>query len=113
MRILFANGTADIDLPAVLGQLKVTIKSVIDDFTAQVPSNFEALFETFVLLSPRKVRVTCRFTRALEDVCHLGFEFWNSPVTIKPCRSAKWVNINRLSYGVPNDAIVEAIHPPW
>ena len=76
-----------------------------------MPDNFEALFEAFVLLSPRKVGVTCRSMRALEDVCHLGLEFRNSPVTIKPCRSAKWVNITRLSYGVPNDAIIEAPRP--
>ena len=111
MRTPFAKQMADIDLPAVPGQPKVTVKSVIDDFRAQVPSNFDALFEAFVLLSPRKVRVTCRSTRALENVCHLGFEFRNSPVTIKPCRSAKWLNITRLSYGVPNDAIVEALRP--
>ena len=111
MRIPFANRTADIDLPVVQGQPKATIKSVIDVFREQVPNNFEALFEAFVLLSSRKVRVTCRTTRALEDVCNLGLEFQNSPVVIKPCRSAKWVNVTRLSYGVPNDVILEALRP--
>lgn len=111
MRIPFANRTADIDLPAAPGQPKVTVKSVIDAFREQVPNNFEALFEAFVLLSPRKVRVTCRNTRALEDVCNLGLEFRNSPVQIKPCRSAKWVNVTRLSYGVPHDTIMEALRP--
>ena len=111
MRIPFANRTADVDLPAVPGQPKVTVKAVIDAFRDQVPNNFEALFEAFVLLSPRKVRVTCRNSRALEDVCHLGLSFRDSPVTVHPCRSAKWVNITRLSYGVPNEAILAALSP--
>ena len=111
MRIPFANRTADVDLPAVPGQPKVTVKAVIDSFRDQVPNNFEALFEAFVLLSPRKVRVTCRNARALEDVSHLGLSFRDSPVTFHPCRSAKWVNITRLSYGVPNEAIITALSP--
>ena len=111
MRIPFANRTADVDLPAVPGQPKVTVKAVIDAFRDQVPNNFEALFEAFVLLSPRKVRVTCRTSRALEDVCHLGLSFRDSPVIFHPCRSAKWVNITRLSYGVPNEAILAALSP--
>ena len=60
MRIPFANRTADVDLSAVPVQPKVTVKVVIDDFREQLPSNFSELFEAFVLLSPRKVRVTCR-----------------------------------------------------
>ena len=111
MRIPFANRMADIDLPVVQGQPKATVKSVIDVFREQVPNNFEELFEAFVFLSPRKVRVTCRSARALEDVCNLGLEFRNSPVVIKPCRSAKWVNVTRLSYGVPNDVIIEVLRP--
>lgn len=111
MRIPFANRTADVDLPAVPGQPKVTIKSVIDDFRAQLPSNFEMLFEAFVLLSPRKVRVTCRTPRALEEVQHLGLAYRNSAVTFHPCRTARWVNVTRLSYGVPNEAIQAALSP--
>ena len=49
--------------------------------------------------------------RALADMCNLGPDFRNYPVTIKPCRSATWVNITCLGYGVPNDAIVEALRP--
>ena len=60
---------------------------------------------------PARCGFTCLSTRALEDVCNLVLEFWNSPVPIKPCRLAKWVNVTRLSYGVPNDAIIEALRP--
>ena len=48
MRIPFANRTADVDFPAVPGQLKVTIKTVIGSFREHVSSNFE-----FVFLPPR------------------------------------------------------------
>ena len=112
MRIPYANRTADVDLPAKPGQPKVTVKAVIDDFRSQLPSNFTDLFEAFVLLSPRKVRVTCRTPFKLEEVGHLGLTFRESPVTIRPCRSAKWVNVTRLSYGVPNEAL-EAVLSPY
>jgi hypothetical protein len=111
MRIPFANRTADVDLPVIEGQPKVNVKAIVDSFRDQVPSNFEALFEAFVLLSPRKVRVTCRSTKTLEEVCHLGLTFRNSPVKFNPCRSAKWVQVTKLSYGVPNEALITALKP--
>ena len=48
MRIPFANRTADVDLPAVPGQPKVTVRAVIDAFRDQVLRDFETLFEAFV-----------------------------------------------------------------
>ena len=111
MRIPFANRTADVDLPVAPGQPKVTVKIVIDAFREQLPSNFAELFEAFVLLSPRKVCVTCRTPRRLEELLHLGLTFRNTPVTFHPCKTAKWVNITRLSYGVPPEAITEALRP--
>ena len=107
----FANHTVDVELPFTVAQPKITVKSIIDDFRSQLPSNFEGLFEAFVFLSPKKVRVTCRNNRALEDVCNLGLTYRNSLVTFRPCRPAKWVNITRLSYGVPNEAITDALTP--
>ena len=115
MRIPYANRTADVvcrtadvGLP---GQPKVTVKAVTDDFRAKLPSNFTDFFEAFVLLSPRKVRVTCRTPFKLEEVGLLGLTFHQSPVTIRPCRAAKWVNITRLSYGVPNEALETVLSP--
>ena len=99
------------DLPAVEGRPKVTVKSVIDSFRGQVPSNFSDLFEGFVLLSPRKVRVTCRTPRALEEVQNLGLDYHGQHVVFRPCRTAKWVNVTRLSYGIPNDALTSALRP--
>ena len=112
MRIPYANRTADVDLLAKPGQPKVTVKAVIDDFRAQLPSNFTDLFEAFVLLLPRQVRVTCRTPFELEEVGLLGLTFWQSPVTIRPCWAAKWVNVTQLSYGVPNEA-PETVSKPY
>ena len=98
-------------MPVTPGQAKVTVKSVIDSFREQLPDHFSDLFEAFVPLSPRKVRVTCRSPRALEEVQHRGLLFHNNAVTFNPCRTAKWVNVTRLSYGIPNDAIQAALDP--
>ena len=91
----FANRTADVDLPFSDGQARVTVKVVIDDFKAQMPEYFTDVLEAFVLLSPRLVRVTCRNARNLEDFSNLTCRA--SPVIVRPCRTAKWVNLTRLS----------------
>ena len=109
MRIPFANRTADVDLPVSDGQARVTVKAVIDDFKVQMPENFSDVLEAFVLLSPRLVRVTCGTARNLEEFCNLGLTFRGSPVIARPCRTAKWVNLTRLSYGVPVDTIIDAL----
>ena len=75
MRIPFANRTADVDLPAVQGQPKVTVKAVIDAFRDQVPHDFETLFEAFVY---------CRLGRCVLRVILLVFEGSYSP---GPCLS--------------------------
>lgn len=111
MRIPFANRTADVLIPAVAGQPKVTVKSVIDEFQRQFPEGFQELFEAFVLLSPRLVRVTCKSSRAFEEFKNSGVSFRGSLIQFKPCRSAKWVNLTRLSYGIQQEAIVEALQP--
>ena len=109
MRIPFTNRTADVDLPAAPGQPKVTVRAIIDSFREQLPSNFSDLFEAFVLLSPRKVRVTCRTPHNVEEVQNLGLALRSARVTFHPCRTARWVNVTCLSYGVPNEALQTAL----
>ena len=67
----------------------------MEDFHRQTGDNFPKLFEAFVLLSPHKVRITCRTALNM----------------VNPVRTAKWVNITRLSYGIPNEAIADALKP--
>ena len=92
------------------GSLKLRLEPLLMLF-GQASRDFETLFEAFVLLSPRKVRITCRSPRGLEKVIHLSLAFRNSLVTFHPCRTAKWVNITRLSYGLPQEAISAALQP--
>ena len=51
------------------------------------------------------------FLRNLEEFCNLGLSFRGTPVVVRPCRKAKWVNVTRLSYGIPDDVIVDALRP--
>ena len=60
MKIPFSNRTVGVELPNTQGQAKVTVKNIMEDFHRQTGDNFPKLFEAFVLLSPRKVRITCR-----------------------------------------------------
>ena len=83
----------------------------MEDFHRQTGDNFPMLFEAFVLLSPRKVRITCHTALKMEEVCHLGLTFRDVRITFNPVRTTKWVNITRLSYGIPNEAIADALKP--
>ena len=47
----------------------------------------------------------------MEEVCHLGLTFRDVRLTFNSVRTAKWVNITRLSYGIPNEAIADALKP--
>ena len=76
-----------------------------------MPTNFNTLLEAFVLISPRQVRVTWKTPLAMEKFCHSGLCFRSSPVTIRPCQSAKWVTISRLSYGILDDVVKAALEP--
>ena len=111
MKVPYANRTVTVDLPSVEGQPKITVKSIIDDFCQQMPTNFNTLLEAFVLISARQVRVTCKTPLAMEEFCHSGLCFRSSPVTIRPCQSAKWVTISRLSYGILEDVVKAALEP--
>ena len=111
MRIPYAIRTVDIDLPFVAGQARVTVKSVMDDFRRQMHANFGTLLEAFVLFFPRRVRVTWRSALAMEEFCHSGLTFLESPITLRPCKSAKWVNITRLSYGISAEVVDDALKP--
>lgn len=111
MKIPFANRTVDITLPQSPTSSKVTIKEVIDDFYKQLPDKFSPLMEAFVLMSPRLVRVTCKTARAAEELNHSGLTFRGSPITICPCVHGKWIHLTRLSYGVPQESITEALKP--
>ena len=111
MKIPFANRTVDVGLPAEEGQAKITVKSFMTDLHEQMQDCFSKLLEACVLLSPRLVRVTCRSPTAMEEFSNLGLTFRDKPLVFRACKSSRWVNITRLSYGVPEEAIKDALRP--
>ena len=62
-----------------------------------------------VLITPRRVRVTGRTPRAMEEFCHSGLTYNSQALVIRPCKSAKWVSVSRLSYGIPDEVIRESL----
>ncbi|CAB4020357.1 Hypothetical predicted protein, partial [Paramuricea clavata] len=111
MKIPLSNRMVDVELPNTQGQAMVTVKNIMEDFHRQTGENFPKLFEAFVLLSARKIRMTCRTALNMEEVCHLGLTFRDVRLTFNPVRTAKWVNITPLSYAIPNEAIDDALKP--
>ena len=111
-RIPYSNRTADVQLPRLSreGQPRVTVKGLIDDFEAQLGDFFPNI-EALVLLGQTKVRVTCTTARALEEFTHRGVTFRGHPVLFVPCARFKWVNVTRLSYGVPDEVVTAALSP--
>ena len=47
----------------------------------------------------------------MEEVCHLGLTFADVRLQFNPVRTTKWVNIRRLSYGIPYKGIADAFKP--
>lgn len=111
MRIPYSNRTLDVDLPLLPTVTKITVKEVIEDFYKQLPNTFTDWLEAFVMMSPRRVRVTCKTARAAEELLHSGLSFQGHPIFMRSCKLGTWVHITRLSYGIPSDVISEALAP--
>ncbi len=109
--IPYINRSSDVILSSQLDAKDVNIREVIDDFRSQSPDDFDSLFEAFVMMAPGRVRITCKSARKLEIAENFGFVVRGLPATFKPISSFKWVNITRLSYGVPEEAIRAALEP--
>ena len=44
-------------------------------------------------------------------MCHLGLTFTDVRLQFNQVRTTKWVNIRRLSYGISNKGIADALKP--
>ncbi len=73
--------------------------------------NFNESFEAFVFMAPGRFCVTCKSVRKLEAAENYGYVVRGLPVTFKPVSLYKWVNVTRLSYGVPDDEISKTLSP--
>lgn len=108
--IPYINRTADISLSSEIDAKDVNVREVIDEFRGQC-DDFSSTFEAFVLMAPGRFRVTCKSARKLEIVENTGYFVRGLPVHFHPVSTCKWVNISRLSYGVPDVALSEALSP--
>jgi hypothetical protein len=102
--IPFINRTVDIILSDRLEFWDVNVREVIDEFQSQC-DDFHAMFEAFVLMAPGRYRVTCKSSRKLQAAEAMAFTVRGLPVEFQPISSFKWVNITRLSYGVPEQEV--------
>ena len=108
--IPFLNRTADIILSENVEACDINVREVIEEFQGQC-DNFRATFEAFVYMAPGCFRITCRGARKLETAENFGYTIRGWPVVFKPISSFKWVNVTKLSYGVPDEAISAALGP--
>ena len=108
--IPFLNRSTDIVLSPQLEARDVNVREVIDELQSQF-EDFNCVFEAVVLLSPGRYRVTCKSSRKLEIFVSTGFLVRGTPVEFKPLSTFKWVNISRLSYGIPEEAVRQALAP--
>jgi hypothetical protein len=106
--IPFVNRTADVILHSEIEARDVNVREVIEDFRGQLDS-YTDIFQAVVLMAPGRYRVTFKSARKLEVAENFGFTVRGFPVTFKPVSLYKWVNITRLSYGVPDEEISKVL----
>ena len=82
----------------------MNVREVIDELCGQF-EDYKSVLEAVVLMSPGRYRLTFRSSRKLASAEQAGLIIRGLPVTFQPVSSLKWVNISRLSYGVPEDQV--------
>jgi hypothetical protein len=108
--IPFVNRTCDIVLPNDLEAKDINVREVIDELRSQCDT-FTDLFEAVVFMAPGRFRLTCKSARKLEVAERMGFLVRGCPVEFRPISTFKWVNITRLSYGIPEVEISRTLEP--
>ena len=108
--IPFINKTVDILIPEPIEARDVNVREVIDEFRGQV-DDYTSFFEAIVFMAPGRFRVTFKSARKMEIAQNSGLIVRGYPVEFKSVSPYKWVNITRLSYGIPEAAIQEVLRP--
>ena len=108
--IPFINKTVDVLLPEPIEARDVNVCEVIDEFRGQV-EDYTSFFEAIVFMAPGRFRVTFKSARKMEIAKNSGLIVRGYPVEFKSVLPYKWVNITRLSYGIPEVAIQEVLSP--
>ena len=108
--IPYINRTCDVILSDRIEAARVNVKEVIDEFRGQV-EDYKSVFEAIVLMAPGRYRVTFKSHRKMEVAEHTGLLVRGLPVDFRPVSRYTWVNVTRLSYGVPDAEIVKVLEP--
>ena len=108
--IPFIYKTVDVLLPEPIEARDVNVCEVIDEFRGQV-EDYTSFFEAIVFMAPGRFRVTFKSARKTEIAKNSGLIVRGYPVEFKSVSPYKWVNITRLSYGIPEVAIQEVLSP--
>ena len=106
--IPFINKTVDVLIPQPIEARTVNVREVIDEFRGQV-DDYTSFFEAIVFMAPGRFRVTFKSARKMEIAMNSGLVVRGHPVEFKSVSPYKWVNITRLSYGIPDVAIQEVL----
>ena len=106
--IPFINKTVDVLLPEQIEARTVNVREVIDEFRGQV-DDYTSFFEAIVFMAPGRFRVTFKSARKMEIAMNTRLIVRAFPVEFKSVSPYKWVNITRLSYGIPDVAIQEVL----
>ena len=102
------NRTCDVVLSDHTEANKINVKEVIDDFRGQV-EDYTSVFEAIVMMAPGRFRVTFKGARKMEAAEHSRLLVRGLPVTFRPISKYTWVNVTRLSYGVPDAEITNVL----
>ena len=108
--IPFIDKTLDILIPEPIEAPTVNVREVIDEFRGQV-YDYTSFFEAIVFMAPGRFRVTFKSARKMEISVNAGLILRGYPVEFKSVSPYKWVNITRLSYGIPDVSIQEVLSP--
>ena len=102
--IPYINPTCYVVLSDLLDHKDIRVREIVNELQSQF-DNYTELLEAVVLMAPVRFRITCKSSRKMENLEHTGFHVRGHPVDFVPVTKFKWVNILRLSYGVPDTDI--------
>ena len=108
--IPYINKTVDVIISEHIEARTVNVREIIDEFRGQV-DEYTSFFEAVVFMGPGRFRVTFKSACKMGIAMHAGLIVRGYPVEFKSVSPYKWVNVTRLSYGIPEVAIHETLGP--
>ena len=113
MAIPFANRKAWADLPelALRDKPSFTLAEIHEEFSKVLRMPLENVFNCIQVISRTKLCLTFSDKPRMEETVNLGLEFRGNPIIITPLHSKIWITVSRVQFGVPWDAVKDALSP--